>query len=391
MKIAFSKRSRNGVALIIVLLVIVVLTIIVTGFAFSMKTEMRLARRDSVESDFEWLGRSGVELARMLLAESVKDLVSQPDSLKSKWAGGPGNINTNTMSGDVIDPLAAISLKDNHLGIGTFSITITDNERKFNINVADQRILQQAMILIGVDAGQSPEIVDSILDWIDRDNDEHLSGAESDYYERLNPPYEAKNAWIDDIQELLLVRGVTPAIFWGTSSTNHPLPAVQMRDKYGRLSEQQEVYPMGLYDLFTTLSFGPININTAPVNTLMLIPGLDTNSAMAVIQHRAGLDGQDGTADDVPFQSPQDLVNVGLPPLVANQMGAYCGTKSRVFEVHVDCEIAGFHREYIALLDRNNQRDVKILSMYWKSPDKITGGTGSRESGPDYPAESSGW
>ena len=48
-----------------------------------------------------------------------------------------------------------------------------DLERKGNINTADQPMLDQAMRLIGVDAGDSSAITASILDWIDRDKNEH--------------------------------------------------------------------------------------------------------------------------------------------------------------------------------------------------------------------------
>jgi type II secretory pathway component PulK len=388
MKIRIRRNSSQGIALIIVMIVIVVLSVLAAGFAFHMKTEMRLARQDSVESDFEWLGRSGVEYARMLLIEEFKRKTIDPtDNLKQKWAGGPGTAPTNNLDGtEQSDPLAEMSLTDHELGDGKFSLRIMDAERKFNINVADQRLLQQAMITIGVDAGESPEIVDSILDWIDRDNDEHLSGAESDYYERLNPSYMAKNGWIDDMQELLLVRGMTPAIFWGTSSTNHPVAPVAIRDKFGGQREETINYPVGLYDLFTPLSKGRLNINTAPVQSLMMIPGLDTNVANAIIQHRAGPDGQDGTADDIPFNNVGELVNVGIPNQYVSQLNYYCDVSSQVFEVHVDCEIAGFRREYIALLYRMNQRDIKVLTMYWKPPENAGG-----EQAKYQPDSAAGW
>jgi type II secretory pathway component PulK len=208
------------------------------------------------------------------------------------------------------------------------------------------------------------------LDWTDRDKDEHLSGAESDYYERLSPPYEAKNSWIDDMSELLLVRGVTPEVFWGTSSSNHPIAAIQMRETHGLHLDQEPLnYPVGLYDLFTPLSSGRLNVNTAPITTLQMVPGLDTNLAWSIVQHRAGPDGQDGTGDDIPYTQPGDIASaIGQVGISVQQMSAYLGVSSSVFEVHVDCQIAGFHREYIALVYRQTQRDMRILTMYWKPP-----------------------
>ena len=43
-----------------------------------------------------------------------------------------------------------------------------------------------------------------------------VHGAESSYYASLDPPYEAKNAPLDCIEELLMVKGITKEIFNGT-------------------------------------------------------------------------------------------------------------------------------------------------------------------------------
>ena len=59
-------------------------------------------------------------------------------------------------------------------------------------------------------------IVDSILDWIDTDDLHRLNGAESDYYQSLPNPYKAKNGRLDTLEELLLIKGMSPDILFGT-------------------------------------------------------------------------------------------------------------------------------------------------------------------------------
>ena len=215
------------------------------------------------------------------------------------------------------------------LGPGTIFVDITDMERKWNINwVAFPRsphkdILHQALAEIGVtDEEQSSTIIDSILDWINPNESSGFSGAKSDYYMRLNPPYYCKNGYIDDITELLLVKGVTPEIFWGSNSTNHPVSAFQQhgggafssatmnQGGIGFRNADQPQYPCGLYDLFS-VGGGPLNINTASIRTLQLIPGVDEAVAQHILQQRQGPDGQDGTEDDVPFQ-PGEAIE-GIP------------------------------------------------------------------------------
>src|SRR5262249_46209370 len=59
------------------------------------------------------------------------------------------------------------------------------------------------------------DIVNSILDWIDPDDEPRANGAEDDYYQSLTPPYHCKNAALDSLEELLLVKGVTAQLLFG--------------------------------------------------------------------------------------------------------------------------------------------------------------------------------
>jgi len=59
------------------------------------------------------------------------------------------------------------------------------------------------------------DIANAIIDWIDPDDSPRPNGAETDYYSSLSPPYQAKNNYLDSLDELLLVRGVTPQLLYG--------------------------------------------------------------------------------------------------------------------------------------------------------------------------------
>ncbi len=61
----------------------------------------------------------------------------------------------------------------------------------------------------------TPDVADAIVDWIDSDNKPRANGAEEDYYQTLTPPYHCKNGPLDSLEELLLVRGVTPELLFG--------------------------------------------------------------------------------------------------------------------------------------------------------------------------------
>jgi general secretion pathway protein K len=351
-------RSR-GIAIIVVLIVIVVLGILAGGFAYSMKVETTLARKAQNTSEMDWLGRSGFEIAKWVLAQGMQGPNASFDALNQKWAGGPGDTNN--------DVTAAIDLSNYQLGRATLSFKITDLDRKFNINVADEVILRQALTLIGVDASVVSSISDSVLDWIDQDDNARLAGAESMVYEAFDPPYMAKNGPIDDLTELLLLKGVTPAVYWGANAGGS-LGTVLNRPQPGLKSHfEEQTYAVGLADLFTPLSSRLLNINTASATALQIFPEIDANVAQAIITARAGPDSAEGTADDTPFRNPAELARVpGMNPVAAQQFSRYFGVKSLVFEVRVSIAIDKDKREYIGILRRNSARDIQLLSMSWR-------------------------
>ncbi len=359
-----SVKSRHaGIALIIVMIWVTVLGIMAAIFAFQMKVETKLAQNANSETDLIWLGRSGVEYARYILAQQMTLACEPYDSLNQVWAGGGGGICTSN------SVLANISLSGYQLGDGKFSLTITDLERKYNVNIADEAALEQALRLVGVDAGDMSAISGSILDWIDPDDNRHIGGTESDYYQGLSPPYFAKNKPIDDLSELLLVRGVTPEIYWGGVATNHPPAAFQ--NPFKRMAASQDVgaYTVGLVDIFTPISSGRININTASLTTLQMVPLVDETVAARIIELRSGGDAAYGPAG--PIGSPgfgiqEALFSAGLNRAAAQYASTFFTVRSSTFEVQVDAEIAGYKRQFIAILARNNPRDIQVLSFYWK-------------------------
>ena len=350
------RRSQAGIALVIVLISIFVLTMLAGGFAYSMKVETRLAQNANSEAELEWLGRSGVEYARWILAEQMKIPQEPYDALNQVWAGGPGGIGTSN------SPLVDVQ-REVRLGNGKFTWKIMDLESKANINTADDRMLNQALLAMGMDAGETTPIVSSIQDWIDPDNSEHPQGAENGYYHSLSPAYDCKNGPIDDLSELLLIKGITPDIYWGTFSTNHPPPAFMPRNRRG----QPEAYAFGLHDVFTPISTGRININTASAEVLELLPMMDRQTAEAIVAGRQGED--DGSGLTGPYRSVDQVSRVPeLPragPLL-NILHQYCDVRSRTFQITVSAEVGGYKRRFVAIVGRNTPRDIPILEFYWK-------------------------
>lgn len=351
------ESSSSGIALIIVMICIFVLTVLAGGFAYSMKVETKLARNANSESELEWLGRSAVECARWELAQQLMIAQEPYDALNQVWAGGMGGIGTS--NSPLADFKNEIQVQD-----GGATWTISDLERKANINVANEALLQQALMVMGVDAGQMTPVINSILDWIDPDETPRIQGAESDFYQGLNPPYFAKNGPIDDISELLLIKNA--ADFYAPIDNTLPQQGVYnpLTSRFSNAANVMPSSPVGLTNLFTPLSNGKININTASAEVLQIIPTITPEAAQGIVSARSGED--DGSGLFGPYRNLGEVrrvPEVSLPMLGALQQ--FCSTRSSTFEVHVDAQVAGYHRHFVGIIGRNNPRDVQILSFYW--------------------------
>lgn len=217
--------SNSGIALLMTLFVLVMLTVIAMSFSFSTRWGSASTRNFKEETKAYYLAMSGYQ-------EAIAYLLSDKD-IRVDFIAEDGNlyVDKETM------PVTGKRVADG----AELEIKITDEESKININIADSMRLKKLFDYIGVPADSEQEVADSILDWRDPDKEHHLSGAEDEYYESLDPPYKAKNRNLGAIEELLLVKGFKPE------------------------------YLMPLYNLVTTFGDGSININTASKEVMEVI------------------------------------------------------------------------------------------------------------------------
>ncbi len=346
-----NRQQESGIALIMVLMVVAVLITIAGGFSISMKVETTLARNASWDTELEWMGRSGIEIAKWALSQSKN---AREDYLGQAWAGGhsPGeeNAEVDALIGQWITPVG---------GGGRYRIEIEDMDRKFNLNSPqvnqDRMLMESALNFIGLDASVIPTMVGSIKDWIDPDNLVSPSGAESEFYEKFDPPYRAKNGMMDDISELLYVNGVrdNPNAFWGSGA-----PSARRHTKSARQSVfEEQQYENGLRDLFSawpmgggTATPGLLNINTASVAAMMAIPGMVEGIANEIVQAR---------------QSPNgDIVPVPPQAVIRDpQMLRFFKSQSSAFQVKVVAEAGKNSRTFIGRLLRRGPKQFQLVDF----------------------------
>ncbi len=313
--------DQRGVAIVIVLWVIMVLSLLISGFAFTMHVETQIASYARKELKAEMLARSGIEVAKMqLLLHQQSAADAWYDALNQDWA-------TNE------------ELYVNHeLGDGVFNVKITDEESRIPVNSASEVQLERLMTLLNVDPSDGDIIVDSILDWIGPGELTRLNGAKSDYYMSLSPPYRAKDAPMDRVDELLLIRGVTPELFHGTPAT-----------------DRDPAQP-GLADVFTTFSTGKVNVNTASPIVLQAMLGLNEVQVQAVLARRDGADGIPGTDDDIPFRTVDEFfATIGKLDAAALQaVQGQVAVNSSFFTIKSTGEVGGVKHTILATVHRDN-------------------------------------
>jgi type II secretory pathway component PulK len=151
----------------------------------------------------------------------------------------------------------------------------------------------------------------------------------------LNPPYYAKDGPIDDLSELLWIKGISPEMF----------PAFE--------------------ENFTVLSADPtgrVNINTAPASVLAIFFNGDIEAAERVVSLRSETPAGSPTCPDVPTL----LINAGFSGPQAQQLAPRFSVKSTVFRVEVTPLQSS--RRYVGVIGRSNPQDVRVLSFHWENP-----------------------
>lgn len=329
-------------ALLIVLTVISLIVALTIQFNKNMRQNLLASGIQSKSGKLEVMASSGVNLAMAVLIKDAKG--KEHDSLQDSWA------------------LLADEDLSKLFDTGLLTIKIIDNSGKFQINsvvqsknqqpdgknppqISEQELLARRNILwrllrqepFNVEDSVARTIIDSLVDWIDSgDGDgEQESGAESSYYQSLDPPYACKNGPVEFVEELLLVKGFTPELLFGTEK--HP----------------------GLAALLTTQgNDGKININTAdPLLLQALHEDMTKEMAEEMQAFRADKKNKDKlastawVAEVLPFFTGQNaLKNITV--------------KSQSFTIFSHAQLDATEKNIVATVQRGEDQKITLLS--WK-------------------------
>ena len=223
--------NRRGIALVLVLLVVSIITAVTLQLNRDIRLEVYEAANLSDGIRLRYVAESGFHAAEAILLADKNSF----DALTEAWA------NTQMLS-----------LKsEEFFEKGAFRIAIEDEGGKINVNrliagnAYNPQIKDMLLRLLAgrdfrMEQKRAEELVDAIKDWIDADDEVTGTGAEGGYYAALERPYSVKNAPLDCIEELLMIKSMTCELFYGTGKSP------------------------GLAQCLTVAGDGKININTTP-------------------------------------------------------------------------------------------------------------------------------
>jgi len=292
------------------------------------------------------MAAAGVHAAMAVLIEDR--YTSETDHLKEIWSD-PEQLKEMVTAIPFEEGRIDVSIEDESARIQINALVDFPQSRQF---VPDQQRLLERMVELQRNALEEEnaettaiDIVNALKDWLDSGDDEAitgLNGAESDYYQGLDPPYNCGNGPIRSIHELRRVKGITPSLMDGTFE----IPGLAA---YLTVHGAQ-TKPGGGYTFP-----GTINLNTVARPVLQaLLPPETEDLAEMIIDFRDAADPAFLEHSDWYSQAPGTVDGVINPGLVTFE--------SDLFRIHVRAYHRNVQREVTAVVKRLKVTDTGVWS-----------------------------
>lgn len=230
-------KSERGFALIAALWLLVVLSSVGLTLSLAARDRRVVALNAAERTRAAWAARGGLETVRGRLERLLQETASpNPDPW---W--DPQDFLPDTVRQDD----------------AAFYVLARDANAALNLNRAGEEELRRLFAALRVDATRADSLAQAIADWRDADDLHRARGAEREAYLESGAPTLPRNGPFRSVAELLDVRGMTPELFAGIS------PFV------------------------TVAGTGLVNLNTAPREVLLALPGMSEEAAAVIERYRS--------------------------------------------------------------------------------------------------------
>lgn len=213
-------NARRGFVLLMVLVAVILLTLSAYSFTIMMVAEEGATILAGQRTQSRLLVASGAESVRLVLAQDDDAILENgglwdnPNVFQAVQVrqDNPADASTSgyfSVVGPQLDDAGYV--QGQRYGL-------IDESTRLNLQILpklDEYQEGSGKQLLMALPEMTEEVADAILDWIDTDEEVRTMGAESSYYMSQSPPYSCKNGPLSSVEELLLVRGVTPELLFG--------------------------------------------------------------------------------------------------------------------------------------------------------------------------------
>ena len=333
-----SPADVQGSILIITIWSICFLSTLAVILGLGVRQKLQLVQRLDERDKLHLVAAAGIRRAIVQIGQdkestfcSFQDMCADDPSLFKEMELGDGRVSIR------------YDLFDDASGQMKARYGLVDEERKINVNTVDAEVMERLFkVVLDADEVYAQDLAASIVDW--RDADSELStpvgSAEDSFYRNLAyNPYEAKDAPLEALDELRLVKGVD----------------ANSMEK--------------LKDYLTVFGDGKININTAP-RAVLLAVGMSTYLADKVLSHRMGKDGALGSKDDNAFDVSTNIVS-DLSQFI-NLSDSEAADLSRIVDQFLTVQSQNFMVRAVTHLNnrRNTSEAVAVVNrngdiLYW--------------------------
>lgn len=306
-------KDRRGFALVLTLIITALLVALLVDFINDVYVDTSSRHNFVAAQQASILAESGVAGAVKILQLSLS--TQSYTTLSDFWA----------------KPLRFEEEK------GELQISITEENARLSLNhialpngTKDEVYYGMMFRLMNTLKLEATALCEALTDWID-DNDYPMpAGGESAWYKSLKPPYQPRNARLETVEEIGLVRG-----FSGV--------ALQKLRPFVTVYAESPIAPAA-----------PVNINTAPLEVLVALhEQMSEDLGKRIIEYRRV----------TPFKNPAELSRVAGMESISTSLLTRITTKGSIYRIHSQAKVGEVTRLIEAVV-RTNGSQVTVI--YWR-------------------------
>lgn len=189
----------RGTVLIVVIWVVMILASLAIVLAHSIRVEAMAVSNHIAQIKAEAAADAAVNYAFAMLTADQESTVSYGSNPYEAMQVGDGYFWI---------------LKPNLSDHREYEFGLLDEGGKINLNEASLETMLKL-------PGMTSELANSIIDWRDENQEVTSGGAESEYYLLLSDPYQCKNAPLESVEEVLLIKGGGLDLLYGEDTNRN--------------------------------------------------------------------------------------------------------------------------------------------------------------------------